>query len=148
MSKILTLPVLLLLVASGAGQDVSEYSYAFGKRYASDIPNEKLAKSPSWNMQSDSPPLPVGKAIRLANALKEKLVKDSKDFKWHLMSATLTRLNPWLWENSLELREKCWWSVRYEAHVREGGETGEPNHLIIVVLMDGSVILPTIIDDK
>ena len=96
---------------------------------------------------SDSPPLAPGKAIRLANVLREKLVKDSTGYKWHLMSATVSGLDLH-WNVDTDLREKCWWCVKYEAHVREGGETGGVDSLIIIVLMDGTVIVPKVSDDK
>ena len=130
-----------------------EYSYAFGKRYASGITIEKLTKLPSWNMQqSDSPPLPPGKAIRLANALKEKLVKEKlvmepKDYQWSVQSTTLTRLDPVAWEGS-KLLDKWWWEVLYAAQFTGGGYTGPPIELRIVVLMDGTVIVPKVSDDK
>jgi hypothetical protein len=159
MKIILAIPVLLLgvaVVAAGLSSEplssdkevYEENSYAFDKRYASRIPTEKLVKSPSWNRQSDSPPFPPGRAIRLANGLKDKLVRDSKRYKWHLMSVTLDRLHPFVWDDEKKMGDKWWWSIRYEAHVREGGETGEPDHLVIIVLMDGTVIVPKVTDEE
>lgn len=132
------IPVLLLLCPSAFGVECT--SYAFGKRYRFEITSEMLARSPSWNDEVDHPPVPPGKAIRLANTLKNKLVKDSKNFKWHLMSATLD--NDW-WSGAAPGR-KWWWTIRYEAHVREGMSTGIPDHLVLVVLMDGTVIEPKV----
>ena len=54
--------------------------------------------------------LPAGKAIWLANVLKNKLVKDSKDFKWYLMKATLE----WNWWDGSGSGKKWWWSIMYE----------------------------------
>jgi hypothetical protein len=137
MKKMRFLPVLLLFVSPSFGQSYS--SYAFGKKYDFQITPEMLAKS-SWDGKTDSPPLPVGKAIRLANALKNKLVKDSKDFKWHLISATLN--NNWL--SGSDAGTKWWWSINYEAHVQMGMSTGIPDHLMVTVLMDGTVVEPKI----
>ncbi len=151
MKCIVAFTLLLSVVAPSFGKDGSAYtfcSYAFGKRYTSEFAYEQLAKSPSWNMgRADSPPLPVGKAIRLANVQKERLVKDSKRYKWYLEVVSLNHLG-WLAENS-DLSEKWWWSVTYEAHQREGGSTGPPEQLIVIVLMDGTVIVPKVtVEDK
>jgi hypothetical protein len=149
MKTLLAIAVFLLLVPPGFGQNVVVPSYAFGKRYSSEIPNETLEKSPSWNMQSDSPPLAPGKAIRLANVLRAKLVKDSARFKWRCVSATLDFSLAWLCADDAVMRDKCWWQIRYEAHGPEGGEIGEiyqNHHLIIIVLMNGTVIEPKVSD--
>ena len=157
----LLIPVLLLFVSSGLGQDKRpwhsvtsghlELSFAFDKMYESEITPEMLAKSPSWDAKTDNPPLPAGKAIRLANALKNKLVKDSKDFKWYLASVTLENSNRW---SGSDAGTKWWWSINYEASQREGGDTAPPklgplnmgfiNHFDIIVLMDGTVVEPKI----
>lgn len=144
MRNVLVIPVLLfllLLVSSGLSYGV--YSYAFGRQYFCEISEEMLEKSPSWDERTDNPPLSAGKAIRLANAMKNKLVKDAKDFKWHLVSATLEND----WSRDSDPGRKWWWSIRYEAHVRQGGETGIPNHLVVIVLMDGTVVQPEIRKD-
>jgi hypothetical protein len=141
MKNFLAIPILFLFASSGLSQVF--YSYAFGKRYCCEISRESLAKSPSWDTTTDNPPLSPGKAVRLANALKDKFVKDSRDFKWHLISADLE--NDW-WSGE-DAGKKWWWSVKYEAHVRVGGESGIPNHLTLIVLMDGTVIEPKITKD-
>jgi hypothetical protein len=137
MKKILGILVLLMLASPTLASTF--YSYAFGKRYCFEIAPEMLAKSPSWDGNADDTPLPAGKAVRLANSLKNRLVKDSKDFKWHLVSAELE--HDFLNEPD---SGKWWWAIRYEAHIRQGGESGIPNHLKIIVLMDGTVIEPKI----
>jgi hypothetical protein len=140
MMNLLAIAVFPLMVAPGSGQDVHLYGYT-GNTVSTVIPHEKLAKSPSWKMQSDTPPLPAGKAIRLANLARAKLVKDSKRCRWVLATAAVEWLDPWRWAADPLMREKCWWSVRYEYRVREGGQTGV-GYIYIVVLMDGTVIVP------
>ncbi len=141
MKNTLVIPVLLLLASPSFGD--THYSYAFGKCYIFEITPEMLDKSPSWDEQADNPPLSAGKAIRLATSLKNRLVKDSKDFKWRLISATLDHT----WGSGSDAAKKWWWSVRFEARFR-GDETGRPNHLEVLVLMDGTVIEPKIEDDR
>ncbi len=153
MKKMLLIPVLLLFVSSSLGQGKRPWhgetsgnvhvSYASEKMYMFEITPETLAKSPSWDRNTDNPPLPARKAIRAANVLKNKLVKDSKDYKWYLVSATLEQD----WSESSD-PGKWWWSINYEAHVRAGGETGGINRLDIIVLMDGTVVEPKISDYK
>ncbi len=137
--------------ALSSGRDGAGYtfcSYAFGKKYTSEFTYEQLAKSPSWNTdRADSPPFPVGKAVRLANVQKVRLVKDLKRYRWYLESVGLNHLG-WLAEDS-DLSEKWWWCVTYEAHQREGGSTGPPEQLLVIVLMDGTVIVPKVtVEDK
>jgi len=147
MKTLLAVAIFLSFVTPSFGQEVSVTSYAFGKKYSCNVPDEKLAKSPSWDMQSDNPPFPLGKAIRLANVVKGKLVKDSEEYKWHFMSVTLGRLS-WMREDDPKMKGKCWWSILYEAPLRYGASTGQPDSLIVVVLMDGTVIDPKVSDYK
>jgi hypothetical protein len=142
MKRAWVIPVLMLLAASARGAD-SYYSYAFGKQYCFEITREMLAKSPSWTEQSDNPPLSARKAIRLADALRDRFVKDSEVLKWHLVSAQLEHD----WGTATDTG-KWWWLVNFEAHVRVGGESGVPNHLRVIVRMDGTVIEPKIKDMK
>jgi len=72
-----------------------------------------------------------------AEALRQKLVKDTKDFKWQHVGATIEFLDD---------GEKCVWIIRYEAAVRRGGESGQRYHLNLVVLMDGTIVEPTVSD--
>ncbi len=152
MKTILAISVVPVLFMFGLAEERGvhfKYSYAFGKKYACRISRDRLLKSPSWVMeQSDNPPFPAGKAIRLANAAKDKLVKDSDDFKWYLMFATLECLYPPNFSEDPDVRDKWWWEVTYEAHSRTGGEGGGVNDLVILVLMDGLVITPEVSEDK
>jgi hypothetical protein len=143
MNKLLVLLILPVSLLSSPCPAQTYYSYAFGKQYAFKITTEMLAKSPSWPENSDNPPLPARKAIRLATALKDRLVKDSEAFKWHLVSAQLERN----WGLKTDTG-KWWWLINFEAHVRVGGQSGRPINLRVVVLMDGTVIEPTICDEE
>jgi len=112
-------------------------SYAFSKQYVVTISDEALAKSPEWKDEAENPPFAARKAIKLANEMKDSLVKDSEDFKWELRSASLEPAGGGRW----------YWQIDYVASHRLGS-TGIPNHLRLVVLMDGKVIKPAVKDKK
>jgi len=112
------------------------YSYAFAKQYTFNIDHAALEKTPDWDPEvADNPPVSAKNAIRMARELKDTLVKDSKDFKWKLDTATLHPLN-----------RKWIWLVQFNAQY-QGPSSGYPNHLQFVILMDGTIIKPTIRDD-
>ena len=74
-------------------------------------------------------------AIKLADETKDSLVKDSKDYKWVLRSASL-ELVP-------DSGGKWFWLVNYEAEF-QGGFSGVPYGLRLAVLMDGKVVKPEV----
>src|SRR5581483_4308812 len=53
------------------------YSWAFGKLYESSFTQKMFRNSPAWNDDTENPPLPAGKALKLATEMKDSLVKDS-----------------------------------------------------------------------
>lgn len=100
-----------------------------------EITEEAIQKTPAWRDENDNPPISVRRAIRLADGLRDKLVKDTTEWRWRLETASLV---PW-WP---DLPSGRWfWEIRYHAY-NEGGYTGPSNDLNLVVLMDGSVIQP------
>lgn len=115
----------------------SHASYAFSKKYNVSVTSDALEKSPTWKEDDENPPLPARKAIRLANEMKDSLVTDSKDFKWKLQNASLQPADAGKW----------YWLVHYDAEF-QGGSTGRPDNLRLVVLMDGTVIKPVIKDQR
>lgn len=128
---------LVACAASNASAQI--YSYAFGTKYEVTISRNALEKSPAWEHSADNPPVSPRKAIDLANAIKDSLVKDTTRHEWRLVSASLVPANaPGKW----------YWLVRYEAHVRVGGSSGIPDHLQLVVLMDGKAIQPKVVPNR
>ena len=117
--------------------DIVHYSYAFSKQYVVSISDDMLEASPSWKDDAENPPLSARKALTLATEMKDTLVKDTQEFKWALRSCTLQPADG----------DKWYWLVRYEAEF-QGASTGRPNHLRLVVLMDGLVIKPSVRDHK
>jgi hypothetical protein len=113
-------------------------SYAFSKQYKVTITDEAIEKSPAWKDDAENPPLSAKKAIKLADAMKDSLVKDSKDRKWKLTSASLEPLGDGKW----------YWLVSYEAEFQGGMSTGIAPNLRLVILMDGMAIKPAIKDER
>ncbi len=131
------LPLVLLLhyCQPSAAGDLEYASYAFGRVYWSTIADDALAKTPRWKSSEENPPVSARKAIQLADARREQLVKDTKDFKWSRVSVAI---------EFTERPEECYWKISYEAHIRVGGESGVPHHLDLYVLMDGKLIEPAV----
>jgi len=133
---IATLAAISLFVGVGRAE-MRLYSYAFSKQYVVTISDDALQKSPAWAEEAENPPVSARKAIKLADGMKDSLVKDSKDFKWTLRSASLQPAGAGKW----------FWLVYYEAEF-QGVSTGIPNYLRLVVLMDGTVIKPDVKENK
>ena len=110
-------------------------SHAFGKQYVVAVTDNALEASPVWRDDAESPPVSARKAVKLADALRVKLVKDSKDFKWKRESAEILFVDE---------PDRCLWHVHYEAHPVRGGETGIGPHLDLIVLMDGTILDPVV----
>jgi len=132
MFELISLGVLLAQNAPLGGTP-AVVDYAFGKAYVSRIPGEALVKSPRWSQGVDNPPVSAGKAIKIAQLTKERLLKDSEDFKWKLASLRLEQIGDGHW----------YWIVCYFAEFR-GNSTGIPNQVPIVVLMDGTAVMPRV----
>jgi hypothetical protein len=137
MTRLLAGAVAVVFLTSAARAEIVLASYAFSKQYIVTISDEALEKSPTWKDDADNPPVSARKAIELANETKDALVKDSKQFKWRLGSASLRPAGKGKW----------YWLVYYEA-LFQGVSTGFPHHLRLVVLMDGKVIKPEVRDRK
>jgi hypothetical protein len=112
-------------------------SVAFGKNYVTIVTDKALDASPVWRDDAESPPVSARKAIKLGDALRAKLVKDTKDYKWRRESAEILFVAE---------SDRCFWRVHYEAHVTTGGESGLGHYLDIVILMDGRVLNPVVSD--
>ncbi len=137
MARLVAAAVTMALLIAPSRADTTLSSYAFSKRYDVTISGDALEKSPAWKDDAENPPLSARKAIKLANEMKDSLVKDSKDFKWTLQSASLEPAGDGKW----------YWLVHYDA-VFQGSSTGIPNRLRLVILMDGTVIKPVVRDVK
>lgn len=135
MRHLIAVAVAMAFLVAPVRAETTLYSYAFSKQYIVSISDEALEKSPPWKEDAENPPLSARKAIKLANEMKDSLVKDSKRYKWVLQFASLYPTGEGKW----------YWLVHYDAEF-QGGSTGIPNHLQLVVLMDGTVITPLVKD--
>ena len=134
---------ILLPVAKAGERDdeslLSYRSYAFGKEYTTVIREDAVKKSPVWLATAENPPVSVRKAIKLADAKRQKLVHDTTRFKWRRESISLEFFR------GVEVEDRYkfpYWHIHYEAH--GGGETGPPDDLDLFVLMDGTLIEPIV----
>jgi hypothetical protein len=131
--------LLFALAATGPalGGDTDIASGAFGKVYWVTVTRAALEKAPVWKDDADNPPLPARKAMQLADRLKGKLVKDDRQFTWKRESVAL--------EEGAEGR--WYWLVTYRAQFN-GIQMGPAGNLRLAVLMDGTVIEPTVRNER
>ena len=92
-----------------------------------------MKNSPTWEDDAENPPLSARRAVKLANELKNFLVKDSEIWEWKYESASLLQ--------GLVVG-KWYWLIQYKAHLKSGGLGGGQPNLSLVVLMDGTVVKP------
>jgi hypothetical protein len=137
MTRYLFATVATALLVPSVSSDVCYYSYAISANYTVTVTHEALANSPSWKKDEENPPLSARKAIKLANEMKDSLVKDSENYKWKLDGATLKSAGD----------EKWYWLIRYEAEF-QGNLIGQPPFLNLVVFMDGKVVKPEVKKDQ
>lgn len=121
--------------AANAG-DVVYCSYAFGKKYEVTLSKDAVERTPVWRDDAENPPLSARKAIKLADALRTKLVQDGKKYKWKRKSAAI---------QFLPASNQCVWEVDYEPEFQIDF-SGIPPELHLFVLMDGTVVQPVISD--
>ena len=127
------LVIALQLWSETIPRSMSFSSYPPGKQIVVKFTEQDLLRSPSWDEKSENPPVSAREAITLATKLRASLVKDTKKFTWNFESARLTPAGG----------DKWFWHVYYQAHF-EGGSSGYPHELSLVVLMDGTVVTPTV----
>jgi hypothetical protein len=96
------------------------------------IPAALIAKTPEWKEDAENPPISVREAMKLADALKDRLVKDGEHYQWKRESTSLVQ-----WDG------RWCWVVEYFQHY-DVSLAGCPGNLRLVVLMDGTVIWPKI----
>ena len=111
---------------------ISPYCYPNkNKQIVVTVTHAALEKSPSWGVDADNPPLPARKALKLADEMKDSLVKDKDGYRWALRSLSLKQMDD----------EKWIWLVEYWL---AGTYAGVPPTLTLAVLMDGTVVKPEV----
>jgi hypothetical protein len=129
-------PLFVLTLTPGRCQAQQFYSYNGDIQFGVTIRDADIAKAPHWNADAENPPLSPRKALKLANVVKERLVKNDESYKWHLHSIQLTPTD--------ERQEDWFWMVWYEATYLKGDSRGLSPNLRLAVLMDGTVPEPTV----
>jgi len=116
------------------------------KRGVLRLNNNAILRTPKWTTESPNPPVSAKQAIAKASVVARQMLKDDDRWFWGLASAALTPLSP---ENPGDKQTPdCWyWLITYEAF-STGGMTGPSQQLEVAVLMDGTVVRPTIEDYK
>lgn len=105
----------------------------YGKRY--DVQPPKPVRGPRWENGKSNPPLSVSEAIKLASKSAKGIVKERDRLAWGLTGATLV---PWDSANGY-----WYWRVKFEQRLNApGGFSGPTPTLFVIVLMDGSVVVP------
>jgi hypothetical protein len=136
-SRRLMVSLLLMTLAPGwcRGEEMFR-SLANGKQFIVIVHDEEVAKTPKWKADAENPPISARKALSLANAAKERLIKDDDAYKWHLQSIQLTATN--------KRQEGWYWVVCYEGAYHGLGSSGPRKLFKLAVLMDGTVPEPTV----
>lgn len=120
----------------GAATTIS--SYAEGKAFTSNTPDDIETSTPVWTADSPNPPLSAEEAIRLAIDVQRRLVHDTERSAWGISHAGLVCLE-----------EGCWyWLITFESHPTRGGASGIPPYLELIVTMDGKVVEPNVSDAR
>lgn len=104
------------------------------KTYLSTLTDEALKKTPSWVKGAENPPVSARSAIKLATAVKDRLVKDSGRWKWHYFCIHLQY-------RDYSEGKKWYWRVRFEA-LSDGSLPAVPPTVEVFVLMDGTTTKP------
>jgi hypothetical protein len=99
------------------------------------VNDEDLVKAPEWKADAANPPLSARKAIQLASQAKETLVKDSPTYKWEFAKAAL-RLDP--------KAPRWYWLIQFARRPRNGDADEDAPTRLIGVLMNGTVLKPTL----
>jgi hypothetical protein len=110
-------------------------SYAEGKQFFTAVKDEDLQATPKWEATDDNPPLSAHRAINLATAMKNLLVKDSENHKWEFEAADL---------HFDKYVDRWYWEVTFWALSKRGQLPQHWAELQLVVLMDGKVIRPDV----
>jgi hypothetical protein len=135
--------VFALVVSSQFTEDDKLFvtSVAFGKTFTSKIDPVAFVKSPGWNQdKTDSPPVSARKAIRLAKKMRDSVVQAPDDWQWHATTLLLF----------LSADTHCAWHVTFQAVPveLEAGLVPDYQEVTFIVLMDGTVVKPSVADKK
>ena len=111
-------------------------SYHGGKRYTFTITSDSQARGPRWNPEkAANPPLSAAKALSSAKKFIAS-IKPDDGYKWELEDLSLVDVYGWAWRATFELTDE------------RGGWNGPPHRMQCWVLMDGTIVQPTITPEQ
>ena len=110
-------------------------SRVFGKRYLSNVSDDDVRNSPAWTEEANSPPVSPRKALKLAEKMRDSVVKLPDGWRWERMSLTL-----------LFDEDHCVWHISYLPVPPD--ENLSFQDITLVVLMNGIVVKPVATDYK
>jgi hypothetical protein len=123
--------VLLNSPAAAAGEFAFS-SYHDGRRYLFIISSERQARCPKWDPEkAANPPVSAAKALASAKTFIATIETNKRLF-WDFEDLSLVNVDGWAWRARFRLRPK-----------REGS-TGQWPTMDCWILMDGSVVQPSV----
>ncbi|MEL6109104.1 MAG: hypothetical protein AAFU85_24115 [Planctomycetota bacterium] len=143
MKRRLLLGFTILFIASVAiaRSDVGWYSEFWGRRLIANVPEQQLINTPAWNRKRGEPAVGPGLALRLAQPAFERVKVDRENHTWMLSSLDLIPADAGSPDEEVT-RDRWYWVAKY-MHYPENGRGSSPT-IRIVVLMDGTVVAPTV----
>ena len=133
MTMLLTV-VCILFCGDNEQSAAGHVSYVHGKKYEFSITVTQFKKMPKWDMKNENPPLSARKAIQLSEPLRQKLIPDTSEEEWKLRAVVLKP----------SVFDKWYWVVIYEASPVRVTSQGPREEMSFIILMDGTVIQPTV----
>jgi hypothetical protein len=122
--------------ASASATDVSLFGQGdMDTMYTWAVPREKFDAQLQWSPSAGSPPLPIGRAVEIADAWIKKQNPDVRQFV--VTSVALARADSW----GSGAAERWYYKVEFQPIV--AGRRLFGGHFIAVVLFDGSVVEPS-----
>jgi hypothetical protein len=122
----------LLGLTTVRAEVTEEYCYHNGKRYTFTITPDIQLHRPKWNPEkSDNPPLSAAEALAKAKKFIAT-IEPTDGYAWEFQDLGLVDAYGWAWRARFQLR----W--------QRGGSTGPPQMMHCWILMDGTVLQPTI----
>ena len=105
------------------------------------ITDEMWDRTPDWSQNNESPPMSIRSAVKKANeglkllqanGMVEK-IPPNEDAVWEIEHIGLKKLDG----------DKWFWRIEFEYKRNSGGSSGVTEPAIVIVLMDGTILLPT-----
>lgn len=136
------LSFLVMLALYQARAESFKYRYD-GRDYEISITPERLHQCPDWDQtKQDNPPLAARKALEKARSFIERFPAKNGNW-WEFQGLTIVEITGPGIAPALPVREGWVWRARYQLRP-PGGGTGFWPTIDCYVLMDGTVVEPTV----